>query len=50
MISTKPLVAVIGSSVALGCYAPDQKGWTWMLGQHLRSVGFDFENLSISGI
>lgn len=45
----KPLVVVIGSSVASGCYAPHLKGWSWMLGQYLQTLGFNFKNLAMPG-
>lgn len=50
MDCSKPLVVVIGSSVASGCYAPFLKGWSWMLGEHLQSQGFAYRNLAMPGI
>jgi hypothetical protein len=43
----RPLVIVLGSSVAEGYYA--QFGWACLLGQYLQTQGFQFENLAIAG-
>lgn len=49
MESHLPLVVVIGSSVAEGCYAPTGLGWACLLGKHLEEIGFRFQNEAISG-
>jgi hypothetical protein len=50
MDQVKPLVVLIGSSVAEGCYAPTGKGWADFLGQYLEQIGFLFTNEAVSGM
>jgi hypothetical protein len=45
----QPLVVIVGSSVALGMYAPNDEGWTFMLKSELEKRGYDVYNHAVSG-